>query len=175
MGLILKLMGSVLIISASSVMGYIWSRDCSKRPQELRTLQKMLQMLETQMNFMTDVICDAFQKVSSFSTSNVSLFFSGTVKILKENPGISVSEAWTTAVTENFKMTSLNKEDREILLSFGKMLGSTDMEGQIKNIRLTMSQLELQEIKAEESKKKNEKMYQSLGILGGIALVIILL
>ena len=34
------------------------------------------------------------------------------------------------------------------------MLGSSDLEGQIKNIRLTLNQLKLQEQKAEEFRKK---------------------
>jgi len=54
------------------------------------------------------------------------------------------------------------------------MLGSSDVEGQIKNIRLTINQLKLQEQKAEELRAKNEAMYRNLGILGGLAIIIIL-
>ena len=68
----------------------------------------------------------------------------------------------------------MNSEDEEILISFGKLLGSSDTEGQIKNIRLTLNQLKMQEEKAEELRKKNESMYRNLGVLGGLAIIIIL-
>ena len=95
--------------------------------------------------------------------------------ILNEEKSISASEAWQRAVTENIGKTALTKEDAEVLLDFGKMLGSSDLEGQIKNIRLTQTKLGIQEKKAEESRRRNERMYQSLGILGGIAVVIALI
>lgn len=79
------------------------------------------------------------------------------------------------AVKENIKKTALKKEDEAIVLSFGKMLGASDLEGQISNIRLTLTQLKMQEEKAEEEKEKNKTMYMNLGVLGGLAIVIILI
>jgi len=87
------------------------------------------------------------------------------VEALENDTGITAGEAWAKAVKENIKNTSLNKEDEEIIISFGKMLGSSDVEGQIKNIRLTINQLKLQEQKAEELRAKNEAMYRNLGYL----------
>jgi stage III sporulation protein AB len=77
-------------------------------------------------------------------------------------------------VKKCIRMTALNKEDEQVLLSFGRSLGNTDLDGQIRNIRLTLGQLAMQERKAEENRKKNESMYRSLGILGGMAVVIVL-
>ena len=91
---------------------------------------------------------------------------------MQKRPEISASEAWKDAVKLNIDATSFDKEDEKVIISFGKMLGSSDLEGQIKNIRLTLNQLKLQEQKAEEF-RKNEAMYRNLGILG-IAIIIIL-
>jgi stage III sporulation protein AB len=164
-----------MVITASGFLGYYFSLDCSKRPGQLRVLQGLLQMLENEMCFLSSLLTDSFEKISRSSDSAVTLLFSDTVKILSSSDGLNASEAWEKAVRNNIKNTSLKKEDEEILVSFGKMLGASDLEGQIKNIRLTLNQLKMQEQKAEESKKKNESMYRSLGILGGLALVIILI
>jgi len=123
---------------------------------------------------MSNVLKDAFLKIYMYDDSGVSAFFKGTVDALENEAGLNASEAWTKAVKENIKNTSLNSEDEEIIISFGKMLGSSDVEGQIKNIRLTINQLKLQEQKAEELRIKNEAMYRNLGILGGLAIIIIL-
>lgn len=92
---------------------------------------------------------------------------------MKKDNSISAAEAWHKSVKENIKNTSLNSDDLNVLLSFGKSLGNTDVEGQIKNIRFTIEQLKILESKAEENRKKNETLYRNLGFLGGLALVII--
>lgn len=171
--MLFKIIGSCIVIIASSTLGFALARDCSRRPNELRLLQAMLQMLENEIAFMSNYLSVAFQNISESIKNPVSEIFSNTVVNLKEY-NMNASEAWTLAVEEMKSKISLNREDKEILISFGKMLGNSDSEGQIKNIRLTLNQLKLQEQKAEESKKKNETMYRTLGILGGIALVIIL-
>ena len=67
------------------------------------------------------------------------------------------------------------KEDGEILKDFGKNLGSTDKENQLKNFKLIYLQLEKQQKDAENLKNKNAKMYKSLGALVGITIVILLI
>jgi len=173
--MLFKLAGSVIVILSCTFLGFVLSNDCKRRPQQLRELQSLLQMFENQITYLSDVISEAFERISRVGCSETCIFFSKTVEILKKERAISASEAWELAVRQNIKKTSLNMEDEEIIAAFGKMLGSSDLEGQVKNIRLTLEHLKLQEEKAEESRRSNEKMYRSLGILGGIAVVIVLL
>lgn len=173
--MLLKIIGSVLVVAASSIIGYIFSRDCGKRPQDLRILQGLLQMFENEISFLSNVLTDSFEKIHRASNCEVSNIFKETADNLKRNNSLNASQAWEDSIRKNIKGTALNTEDEEILISFGKMLGKSDVEGQIKNIRLTVNQLKIQEQKAEDSRKKNESMYRYLGILGGLALVIVLI
>lgn len=173
--MLFKIVGSIMVIAASSFLGYYFSRDSSMRPQQLRVLQNMLQMFENEISFLSNLLIDAFNRVSQSTNSEVSVFFRETVEGLKGGKSLNAAEAWEEAVRDNLTRTALIKEDADVLVSFGKMLGNSDLEGQIKNIRLTITQLKLQEQKAEDSRKKNEAMFKSLGVLGGIALVIILI
>lgn len=173
--MLFKLLGSLIVILSSTFLGYALANECKNRPLQLRELQGLLQMFENQISYLSDVIAEAFERISRIGGSDVCIFFSRTVELLKEDKTLNASQAWEKAVNDNIRKTSLNQEDKDILLAFGKILGSSELEGQIKNIRLTMTQLKLQEEKAEASRVKNEKMYKSLGILGGIAVVIVLL
>lgn len=173
--MVFKMVGGILVLLSSSFLGYILSRDCARRPQELRDLQSLLQMFENQISFMAEILADAFESICKNSSSTAAVFFEAAAGYLKSERGIDAGGAWERAVRENFRKTALSREDIGVLYSFGKMLGSSDLQGQIKNIRLARSQLELQEKKAEEYRAKNERMYRSLGILSGIAVVIILL
>ena len=173
--MLFKLIGSIIVLASTSFLGYVLSRDCSKRPQQLRELQGLLQIFENEVSFLSNLLVDAFKKIYSLSKSDAAIFFKRTVQLLEMNNGFSSVEAWEAAVKECIKGTALNKEDEAILASFGKMLGNSDLEGQIKNIRLTLNQLKLQEQKAEATKTKNEAMYKRLGVLAGIAIVIVLI
>lgn len=169
----LKLVGSISVVLASSFIGYVLSRDFSRRPVELRDLQTMLHMFENEISYLSNLLTDAFERINKANNSVVTVFFEDTVKCLRKNENLTASEAWEYAVRKNIKRTALNKEDEEILVSFGRMLGSSDLEGQIRNIKLALKRLENQEKKAEELRVKNESMYKRLGLLGGLAIVII--
>ena len=85
---------------------------------------------------------------------------------------LSAGEAWEKAVYESD--TNLNKEDINVLLMLSKMLGQTDVEGQISQIEITENFLEKQIKEAQQEKSKNEKLYCKLGTTIGLAIVIIL-
>jgi len=141
----------------------------------LRILQDMIRMLENEIKFFSTYISDAFRKICSSIDSPVKEFFMSTVEKLEKEQGINASLAWEMAVRENIGKTALNAEDMDVLLAFGKMLGNSDLEGQLKNTGFLLQQLGLQEKKAEEKKKKNERLYRTLGLLGGIATVVVLI
>lgn len=173
--MLFKITGSIIVLFSCGFLGYILSRDLSCRPQQLRELQGLLQMFENQISYLSDVIAEAFERIYKVGRSETCIFFRRSIELLEQEKAISAAQAWEQAVRQCIRKTALNREDEEILSAFGKSLGNTDLEGQIKNIRLTLDQLKLQEGKAEESRRKNENMYRSLGILGGIAVVIVLL
>jgi len=173
--MLFKIIGSIIVVLSCSFLGFILSGDLSRRPRQLRELQGLLQMFENQISYLSDVLTEAFERIAKAGRSDVGTFFSRTIEILHEDRMLCASEAWTRAVRDSIRKTALNREDEEVLYDFGKMLGNTDLDGQIKNIRFTLEQLGMQEQKAEESRRKNENMYRSLGMLGGFAVVIVLL
>jgi stage III sporulation protein AB len=173
--MLLKIAGSIIVVLCCSFIGFVLSQDLIKRPKQLRELQGLLQMFENQITYLSDIIIEAFERISRVGRCDTSIFFSRTAEILKEDASCGAPSAWERAVRECIRVTSLKKEDEEILTAFGKSLGNTDLEGQIKNIRLTLSQLKAQEEKAEENRNRNERMYRSLGLIGGAAIVILLL
>ena len=171
--MIIKLLGAVVLIGATGLIGFSLAADCSKRPRALRELQSLLQMLENEISYLSNLLSEAFSRIYEGSNSDTAILFREAAKSLNTK-GITADVAWEKAVDENCSKLSLNKEDKAILLTFGKMLGNSDLEGQINNIKLISSQLKLQELKAEEMRRKNEKMYRSLGVLSGLAITIIL-
>lgn len=86
---------------------------------------------------------------------------------------LSAGEAWEKAIETS--ETNLTEEDKNVLFMLSKMLGQTDVEGQISQIEVTEEFLEKQIKEAEDEKNRNEKLYSRLGTTIGLVIVIILI
>ncbi len=172
--MVIKIIGGLVIITASSLVGWLRASEYAERPRQLRDLTGKLQILENELSFMSSPLPEAFRKVAQTGGITAKIF-SSAAELLEKSAGLSASAAWETAVRKIRNETAFTDEDLGIIISFGHMLGSSDLEGQIRNIRLTQNRLEMQEKKAEESRRKNESMVKNLGFLGGLALVIFIL
>lgn len=86
---------------------------------------------------------------------------------------MSAGEAWKYAIQNS--QTNMKKEDLIILENLEKLLGKTNIEGQLSEIELMEKFIIDQSKIAEDEQKKNEKMYRSLGIIAGLAIAIILI
>ena len=173
-GLLIKIIGGSVVICSSFVLGYILSTNLSIRSCELRQLQNILEYFENEIKFLSSKLTEALEKSSKMGNGAIAKIFTDTSYKLKECYGTTVEDEWERAVLLNRKKMQLANEDIEILLSFGKILGKSDLEGQIKNIKNTINRLKIQEQKAEERRKKDQIMYRNITILCGIAIVIIL-
>lgn len=160
----------IAIFLACSYAGIMISGRYKKRVEELKEMKKSFLGLETKMKYTYDLLPEIFNEIANGLSKNIAEIFQMASFQMKEK---SAKEAWQESI-ENSK-TNMNKEDLEILKGFGKLLGKTDMEGQVGQIELTNEFLDTQIEKAEKELAKNEKLYKTLGTVLGLALVILLI
>ena len=119
--------------------------------------------------YTVETIPDIFLEISKKIGGDVGrLFFLASKRMQMEFAG----EAWERCIDNSDLM--LLEEDKEALKSLGKLLGNTDVNGQISQLNLVNVFLDEQIKEATVLKNKNEKMYKKLGIIVGLAVVIIL-
>ena len=70
---------------------------------------------------------------------------------------------------------SFKKEDINIFLGLGRLLGSNNRNDQKNSFKLILNQLNNQILEAKEEKKQNEKLYRSLGMIAGFGITILLI
>lgn len=167
---IIKYLILLLIFVSSTYIGILVSKKYKNRVRELKQMKNALAIFATQINFTYEPIPEIFIDISKKINSNMGEIFKiASKKMEEEAAGI----AWKEAIEEN--NTNLNKEDKDILKNLGNLLGKVDIDGQIKEIELVNNFIDNQIEKAEQEKRKNEKMYKTLGITIGLAMVIILI
>ena len=159
-----------VIFSISCVLGITISKKFSSRVKELKEIKSALNMFEEKIKFTYETIPDVFFEISQNTSESISKIFEEASYNMKM---MSAGLAWEKAIDES--NTKLTVEDKETLKGLAKMLGKTDLDGQVSEIRLVQKFLETKLQDAELEKTKNEKLYKTLGVTCGLALVIILI
>lgn len=168
--IILKYIIIFLVFLISFLIGNIISKRYTLRLNELKDFKNALCIIESKIRFTYEPLPEIFLQTSKLLSENISKIFIRASQNMKE---LSAEEAWNKSIEKS--NTYLNKEDIENIKSFGKMLGKTDKEGQISHLELTKTFIDIQIEKARKEEEKNSKLYKTLGVVCGLALVIILI
>ena len=170
----IKLLGSLFIIISSGFLGIEYSKKYIERLKNLIYLQNCIQMLETEIVYATTAVPDAFEKIYKKGNSKVSFIFKDTVDNLLESSDSSLFESFKYSLAKSQDKLFLWDDDIEVLLSLARVLGTSDVFDQEKHFKTTIMNLETNQKDAKDNRDKNAKMYRSLGLLFGTALVLML-
>lgn len=171
--MLLKIIGMIVLITSGALMGYSLCDDYIERIQCLEAVKKALIILRGEIKHNNSSICEALENI----TVSNRLIMSFIKKVVKEykNMNGSLWEAWKKGVTENLEQSPLKNEEINIIRDFGRNLGITDRETQMKNIDECMKEMDgcITGLKGE--KKEKCKLYKMLGVLSGLFISIMLL
>jgi stage III sporulation protein AB len=170
----IKMLGGALVILSSAMIGFLVADSFHYRPKILGDLQIALSMLETEIGYGHSPLPEALENISRKCGTDVALLFSTARTYITSKEGYTPDEAWQKALDDFCPGIPLTERDMEALTSFGKYLGFTDRQDQLKNIKLTLSNLKQQETIALDEKEKNEKLWKYLGVLSGIMTFLLL-
>ena len=149
----LKTAGAFLSLLASTGIGVSFSMDLKKRCEELRILKRLAAMLRGEIRYAKTPLPEAFVRIAQ----RLSEPFQGFLEEVAE------------------EQTRLTGADRERLKTLGEVLGYLDREMQLAAIDLYLEQLDCGIAEALEDRGSKERLYRSLGVAGGIFLVILLI
>lgn len=169
----LKILGALLFISATSFIGIDYSNQLVKRPQQIKMLIQSLRLLEAEMGYSQLPLQKIFSTLSKQLTNPVAFFYKGLATELS-----MITEdfffIWDKEVNVLQEQSNLKQNELEILKQFGRHIGHHTFNDQEKHITLTIYYLQHELEEANELKQKYEKVAKSLGVLIGIFIVLLL-
>lgn len=169
-----KLIGALLVIGATTWMGFDMSQHLSRRPKQLRLFRDCLQTLDAEIMYSHTPLQEAAKKISAQMPEPLKSFFTIFANKLSQ-PEVSVKTAWEESLLAIWGKTDFKQNEYEILLQFGENLGKHDKFTQQKQIMLALTHLEREETQARDKQKQYEKLVKSLGFLSGLLFIILLL
>lgn len=166
----IKIVIYTFIFLSCSLIGILISKKYANRVNELKEFKNALNIFKTKIRYTYEPIPDIFMQISENINSNIRNVFSQAANKMNV---LAAGEAWNIAL--KMEELSINQEDRNALENLSKLLGKTDLQGQLNQIEMTEDFLNEQIRKAEQEKNKNEKMYRTLGAIIGMVIVIIVM
>lgn len=169
--LIFKGIVYVLIFLTCTYIGMLKSKTYSERVMQLKNFKEALNVFKTKIKFTYEPIPQIFKEIGENTKGSIGEIFSKSSIYMNEE---AADSSWRKAVEENGQM-NITQEDKSVFLRLSRLLGQTDLEGQINEIELVDSFLNTQIEEAEDEKTKNEKLNKTLGMIAGLVIVILVI
>ncbi len=164
-----KFIGSIFIITATTSIGFSKSNEMQCHLHELEELKKLFCLLRSELQYTHAPFAEVFSKISTKTSTTYQEWMSHLSQRLNNKTRGSFWEIWCLSITEDLIGTSLKEDELEELKIIGK-----NME-YIESLDLFIEQLEYRIKNTREAYQSKRKLCKSMGIMGGIFLVILLL
>lgn len=171
----LKLLGAILVITSSAGIGLYLSSMTRGRLSDLKEFKKNIVILRGDIRYGSTPLPEAIETVGYRCNDNFKPFFEGINEDLRKQDGSSFCQMWDKATKEYMGQTYLNQKDKANISKLGDNLGYLDKEMQVKTIDLFLEQMELEITEATDTIKDKTRLYNMLGVLGGIFVTIVLI
>lgn len=171
----LKVLGALCVFFSATALGEFKARSLAARVRHLQQFQQSLGLLEAEVAFTRTPLPEAFIRVAAQLDNPVEQLYRAAARYLRPGTSLTPREAWQSSLEKVRPLTCFTPGDGEIIASLGVSLGSGRQEEQLKQIRLVARRLESVLPGALENKRKGERMWRYMGVLGGMTLIILLL
>lgn len=169
----IKAVGAFLLLVACTGMGFRIAGEYRDRPKHLRSLLQAMRLLQADVEYGVVPLPHALAKVATRTTSPMNDMFHRIAEQLQQT-GVSVEEAFHIGIAQCKDHCALKPADFDVLSELSKVLGRTDRAHLTQQFGATQMQLEGLLAEAVDAQRRNERLWQYLGILSGLLFVILL-
>ncbi len=164
-----------MVIVAGTYMGMLFSQDIEKEFQELWDIRKSFLVIHADISYGCISMGEVMGHVKSQAIPLHSAWFGELERRLKTGRDSTFCVIWEETITECLKETHMSKVVINELKALGKNMGNVDKNQQLAVINLYIKKLEIKMETLENEKGKKQKLYRTLGILGSIFIVVLLI
>lgn len=169
-----KIFGSFIIILSGFIGGKLMGYQYVQRTRELQQFYNALHMLETEIGYGQTLLPLAVERLAQISNQPHKQFFLQYHYSLQAFEGLTADQAWQAVIIKNRDNFCLKDEDWEVLTQYGQGIGNSDDQNQIRHLKVAQKRLEQLVAKSKEIDEKMSRLWNYVGILTSIALVILL-
>lgn len=177
MVMLCKYLGTAMVLFSSAGLGLWLSWQWKERLRLLERLRQMVYFLKGEITYSHAALAEALERVGRRDGGQLGVLFTEAASAISSQEGESFQEIWSSQ-TEVLRHTDtgrlLSPEDLEQLKALGSHLGYLDLDMQDRTLLLYLEQLEVSIQWQRDQLREKCRLYTSLGVAGGLFLVIIM-
>lgn len=165
----LKFLGVGITALCCVLCGFFKSYKLAVREKALEEVTQMLREMYIELSYNSPDTKELLIRIASKKDFKHLGFLNECTDRLSFEP---FPTAWGNSLKSE-KTSCFLSEDIQILGDLGKLLGTTDIEGQLAGIKALENRISLKLERARQNVLKEASLYRTLGILAGIGAVVI--
>lgn len=159
----------MMVIFACSAIGFDKSHKLQQHVNELENLKHIFVLIKKEIQYTKAPLSEIFLRISKKTEPAMGEWLKIISLNLQKCGETTFQEIWEKSIEQCFEESRLCKREQEELIQVGKNMGY------IEAVDLYLEQLEDSIEQTREEARTKKKLYQSIGIMSGFFLVIVLL
>ena len=152
-----------MVILAGSGWGMLQAAKIEECYRQMRYLRKLIFRIRSEIRYSRRVLPEAFLSVGSEAQEPYKMWLLSLYERLENRQGTSLA------------VIGIPQDMLESLIRLGGELGTIDIEMQVRTLDLYLEQMEQKMEDMRTEQKEKIRLYQCIGVTGGVFLAIILL
>lgn len=169
----LRLLAVLFVLYGSIGFSFKVCQEMRTRLRQVEQMKEIFRMFQTEISFSRASLPEICLVVSKRISEPYKSAMEEVYIEVQKKSGLQFPVIWQEKVEQCLKLLPVKKEEKEIFLEFGNQTGFTDWEMQAGMLKKNQKQLEELHSQLKSEMKNKEKVITSLGILGGLMLVIV--
>lgn len=171
----MKIAGCCLVIAATSLWGMDKAKRLKEEIQEMKYMQKIIYLLQSEMNYSKTFLADIFEGMSTKLKEPYGRWLKELHLQLNKYPCESFEETWENSIEKYLYKIKLPEKQKEELKLLGKQLGSVDIQVQMRFLDAYNCNLEYEINEKQTEQKTKTKVYLCLGVMSGMLVSVVML
>lgn len=171
----IKGIGAVMVILAGGGWGMLQAAKIEECYRQMRYLRKLIFRIRSEIRYSRQVLPEAFLYVGSEAQEPYKMWLLSLCERLTKRQGTSLAGIWEEETRRYLAEIGIPQDMMESLIRLGSELGTIDIEMQVRTLDLYLEQMEQKMEDMRTEQKERIRLYQCVGVTGGIFLAIILL
>lgn len=163
------------IFSICCLVGFWVDEGQRKRINELEKLIYIFEILKAEIDYQLTPLKEACKHIGEREKNSVGDVFDKFAELLEEKESANLNEMWQTALCSQKESLHLKADDYMTLGAFSGACGYLDKELQKRNLEMVIDKMNHEKKRSQEQYERCSKLNKSLGVLVGVALVILLI
>lgn len=170
-----RLIGGILILSATGGAGYVYCRELRNYLGKLRYLRYVISLIRGEINYAGAPLPEVLAEVAGRIREPYRQWLLATSRTINQREESGFARMWNKCAEQYLKPLNLKADHAILIKEIGTFLGSLEKETLDHTFQLYLNRMDLEIEKQREGIASKTRIGSCLGVMSGLFLIVLLL